>query len=65
MVLLVLLVVVPFGVVVVVANTLLAMCEPKTRLGAVICFVVPIVAVLSFLPGNPAEPNYPGNRRTL
>jgi hypothetical protein len=46
MVLNVLLIVVPFVVIAVVASALLAMCDPKTRLGAVICFVVPTVAVL-------------------
>jgi hypothetical protein len=46
MVLIVLLVVIPFGVIAVVASALLALSEPKTRLGTVICFVVPTVAVL-------------------
>jgi hypothetical protein len=47
MVLLVLLVIVPFGVVVVLASALLVICEPKTRLRAVICFVVPALIALS------------------
>ena len=47
MVLLVLLIIVPFGVAVVGAGASLALCEPKTRLGAVICFVAPAVTVLS------------------
>ena len=47
MVLIVLLVIVPFGIVVVVASALLAICEPKTRLGATICFAVPAVIALS------------------
>ena len=46
MVLLVLLIIVPFGIVVLGAGASLALCEPKTRLGAVICFTVPAVAVL-------------------
>jgi hypothetical protein len=46
MVLIVLLIVVPFGVVLFAARTLLAIREPKTRLGAVICFTAPAVAVL-------------------
>jgi hypothetical protein len=46
MVLIVMLVVVPFGAIAIVANVLLAMCEPKSRLGAVICFMVPTLAVL-------------------
>jgi hypothetical protein len=40
---------VPFCVVVVLANFLLTICEPKTRLAAVTCFVVPAIAVLSGL----------------
>ena len=47
MVLIVLLVFVPFGIAAVVASVLLAICEPKTRLGAILCFGVPAVAVLS------------------
>ena len=40
---------IPFFCVLVLANALLAMCEPKTWLAAVTCFVVPAVAVLSGL----------------
>src|SRR5436190_22383964 len=53
MVILVLLVVaalaVPFCSVVLLANALLTICQPKTRLAAVTCFAVPAVAVLSGL----------------
>jgi hypothetical protein len=40
---------VPFFAVVVLANGLLAICEPKTRVAAVACFLVPVVAVLAGL----------------
>jgi hypothetical protein len=40
---------VPFCSVLVVANTLLAVCAPKTWLAAVACFVVPSLAVLAGL----------------
>src|SRR5436190_17920194 len=40
---------VPFCAVVVLANFLLTICEPRTRLVAATCFVVPAVAVLSGL----------------
>jgi hypothetical protein len=40
---------VPSCAVFILANFLLTICEPKTRLAAVTCFVVPAVAVLSGL----------------
>ena len=49
MVLLVLLVIVPFAVVLVLASASLAICEPKTRLAAAICFVVPALIAISGL----------------
>jgi hypothetical protein len=47
MVLIVLRVIIPFGIVVVLAGALLAICEPKTQLRAVICFIVPALIALS------------------
>ena|ERR1044071_9429816 len=40
---------VPFGAVVVLANFLLMICEPKGRLAAITCFVAPAVAILAGL----------------
>ena len=47
MVIIALLVAIPFAFVVVAACASLEICQPKTRLGAVICYVFPAVAFVS------------------